>query len=98
MSILLYEDPKIAKFTSKLKKARVSKGYTQEALSELSEVNIKSIASYEQNPAKLNAASISTVSKLADALGCDIVDIINWDYEKNLDNSSSDGEKARKKT
>lgn len=95
MSILLYEDPKIAKFSSKLKKARVSKGYTQEALSELSEVNIKSIASYEQNPAKLNAASISTVSKLADALGCDIVDIINWDYEKSAD-SSSDGDKTRR--
>ena len=84
MSILLYEDPKIAKFTSKLKKARISKGFTQEALSELSEVNIKSIASYEQNPAKLNAASVSTVSKLADALGCDIEDVINWDYEKKL--------------
>lgn len=95
MSILLYEDPKIAKYSSKLKKARVSKGYTQEALSELSEVNIKSIASYEQNPAKLNAASISTVSKLADALGCDIVDLINWDYEKSID-SSSDGEKSRR--
>ena len=90
MSILLYEDPKIAKFTSKLKKARISKGFTQEALSELSEVNIKSIASYEQNPAKLNAASVSTVSKLADALGCDIEDVINWDYEKKLANGDID--------
>ncbi|MBR6289184.1 MAG: helix-turn-helix transcriptional regulator [Acholeplasmatales bacterium] len=87
MSILLYEDPKLAKFISKLKKARISKGFTQEALSELSEVNIKSIASYEQNPAKLNAASVSTVSKLADALGCDIEDVINWDYEKKASNN-----------
>ena len=77
MSILLYEDPKIAKFTSKLKKARISKGFTQEALSELSEVNIKSIAAYEQNPAKLSNASISTVMKLADCLGVDTEDIIN---------------------
>jgi len=77
MSILLYEDPKLAKFKSRLKKARISKGFTQESLAELSGVNIKSIASYEQNPDKLNAASMSTVYKLADCLGCEIEDIIN---------------------
>ncbi len=82
MSILLYEDPKLSKYVSKLKKARISKGYTQESLSELSGVNIKSIASYEQNPEKLNAASVSTVGKLADSLGCEIEDIINKDIKK----------------
>ena len=90
MSVLLYEDPKLAKFTSKLKKARISKGFTQEALSELSSVNIKSIAAYEQNPAKLNAASISTVLKLADALGCDLEDIINYSkvFEDGIDDKA----------
>lgn len=83
MSVILYEDPKLAKFSSKLKKARISKGYTQESLAELSGVNIKSIASYEQNPDKLNAASVSTVGKLADSLGCEIEDIIN--KEKEID-------------
>ena len=82
MSILLYEDPKLAKYNSKLKKARISKGYTQESLAELSGVNIKSIASYEQNPDKLNAASVGTVIKLADSLGCEIEDIINQDSKK----------------
>lgn len=81
MSILLYEDPKLAKYNSRLKKARISKGYTQESLAELSGVNIKSIASYEQNPEKLNAASVSTVIKLADSLGCEIEDIINLSKE-----------------
>ena len=38
MSVILYEDPKLAKITSKLKKARICKGYTQESLSELSGV------------------------------------------------------------
>ena len=76
MSVILYEDPKLAKITSKLKKARICKGYTQESLSELSGVNIKSIAAYEQNPAKLSSASISTVMKLADCLGVDTSDII----------------------
>ena len=75
--MILYEDPKIAKFTSKLKKVRIMKGYTQEALAELSGVNIKSIASYEQNPEKLSSASVGTIYKLTDALGCDIEDVIN---------------------
>ena len=75
--MILYEDPKIRGIKSKLKKARIVQGYTQDVLSELSGVNIKSIASYEQNPGKLNSASVSTVKKLADALGREIEDIIN---------------------
>lgn len=75
--MLLYEDPKISKYKSNLKKARVIRGYTQESLSQLSGVNIKSIASYEQNPEKLSTASVSTIYKLADALGCEIEDLIN---------------------
>jgi len=77
MSVILYEDPKIADIPSKLKKARICKGYTQESLADLSGVNIKSIAAYEQNPEKLSAASVSTVKKLANSLGLDIEDIIN---------------------
>ena len=77
MSVILYEDPKLAKITSKLKKARISKGYTQESLAELSGVNIKSIAAYEQTPSKLINASVSTVFKLCDSLGVEIEDIIN---------------------
>lgn len=79
MSIILYEDPKLAKISSRLKKARICKGYTQESLAELSGVNIKSIASYEQNPEKLSNASISTVKKLSDSLGCELEDIINME-------------------
>lgn len=77
MAIMLYEDPKLAKINSKLKKARICKGYTQESLAELSGVNIKSIASYEQDPAKFCNASISTVYKLSDSLGVDVEDIVN---------------------
>lgn len=77
MSVILYEDPKLAKINSRLKKARICKGYTQDSLAELSGVNIKSIAAYEQNPVKLNNASISTVMKLASCLGVDVSDIIN---------------------
>ena len=84
--MILYEDPKIRGIKSKLKKARMIRGYTQDVLSELSGVNIKSIASYEQNPDKLNAASVSTVIKLSNSLGCEIEDIINLeDIEKEND-------------
>lgn len=80
--MILYEDPRIRGIKSKLKKARIVQGYTQDVLSELSGVNIKSIASYEQNPQKLNSASASTVKKLSDALGCEMEDIINFELEK----------------
>lgn len=73
----LAEEPQIAKYSSKLKKKRILRGYTQEQLAELSGVNIKSIASYEQNDEKMNSASVGTVLKLVDALGCEVEDIIN---------------------
>lgn len=79
MSVMLYEDPKLAKINSKLKKARIAAGITQIELSELSGVNIKSITSYEQNPEKLSRASLDTVWVLADSLGCEIEDIINME-------------------
>ena len=75
--MILFEDPKVSKFTSKLKKVRVLRGYTQESLSELADVNIKSIAAYEQNPEKLSSASVNTVYRLADALGVEIEDLLN---------------------
>ena len=82
MSVILYEDPKLAKINSKLKKTRLSKGYTQESLAEMSGVNIKSIAAYEQSPAKLSNAAIATVIKLADCLGVEAIDIINMETIK----------------
>lgn len=75
--MILMEDPKTIKFKSKLKKQRISRGFTQESLAELSGVNIKSIASYEQNPEKLISASVGTIYRLSDALGCEMEDLIN---------------------
>ena len=77
MSKMIYEDPKLQKMNSELKKARYVSGHTQESLSESSGVNIKSIASYEQDPEKLAVASYKTVKLLADSLGVDTEDIIN---------------------
>lgn len=77
MSKILYEDPKLAKMNSELKKRRYITGHTQESLAEASGVNIKSIAAYEQDPSKLSVAGYNTVKALADVLGCDTSDIIN---------------------
>lgn len=73
----LVEEPRFDKYKSKLKKQRIYRGFTQESLADLSGVNIKSIAAYEQNPDKLAAASTSTVYKLANSLGCNIEDLLD---------------------
>ena len=73
----LVEEPRFDKYKSKLKRQRIYRGFTQESLADLSGVNIKSIAAYEQNSEKLAAASTSTVYKLADSLGCSIEDLLN---------------------
>ena len=75
----LYEDPKISKYSSNLKKVRILRTLTQEELAQISGVNIKSLAIYEQIPEKLSSASVSTVYKLASALNCEMEDILNKD-------------------
>lgn len=66
-------------YPSKLKRIRIANGITQQELSELSGVNIKSIAAYEQNPSKINKASVETIFNIADCLNCDIKDIVETD-------------------
>lgn len=82
---MFVDSQKITKIKSNLKKQRIRRGYTQEELSALSNVNIKSIASYEQSPDKLASASASTVYKLALSLGCEIEDILNKEDIKEED-------------
>lgn len=79
----LWEDPKLANITSNLKKVRMIRKLTQDELAELSGVNIKSLSSYEQQPIKLSNASVSTIYKLAQALNCDMMDIVNREFLDN---------------
>lgn len=74
------ENETINGYKSKLKRIRVAKGFTQQDLSDLSGINIKSIAVYEQNPAKMNKASLETATTIADCLGCSIEDLIEREY------------------
>lgn len=61
---------------SNLKKMREQKLMTQAELSEKSGVNIRMIQYYEQGAKDIKKGNVMTVLSLADALGCDIRDII----------------------
>ena len=61
---------------SNLKKMREQKLMTQAELSEKSGVNIRMIQYYEQGSKDIKKGNVMTVLSLADAIGCDIRDII----------------------
>lgn len=70
------ENKELNSYKSNLKRIRVSSGLTQNDLAALSGINIKSISAYEQCVDKINKASADTLYYLAEALNCNIEDII----------------------
>lgn len=64
-------------YKSRLKYFREDKGMTQQELSEKSGVNLRSIQNYEQGFKDINGAKVVTVLQLAEALDCDVYEIIN---------------------
>lgn len=60
-----------------LKFMREDAGMTQAELAEASGVNVRLIQHYEQGFKDINRASVITVLKLAEALNCDVYDVIN---------------------
>ena len=79
---MVISNKEINSYKSKLKRMRIASGMTQSELSQLSGINIKSIAAYEQSPEKINNASVKSVYNLADCLACDIKDIIEVEFIK----------------
>lgn len=61
---------------SNLKKIRELRNLTQAELSEKSGVNIRMIQHYEQGAKDIKKGNVMTVLSLAEALGCDIREII----------------------
>lgn len=59
-----------------LKKARMLAGISQSELAKLSGVSIKTIQAYESGARDINKASVSTATDLANALLCEIKDIL----------------------
>ena len=66
----------VDKLPSKLKKVRLEKQMTQQNLASIAGVPIRTIQQYEQRQKSINKASAETVYLLAEALGCDIKDIL----------------------
>ena len=64
---------------SNLKRMRVMKRLRQEDLAKRSGVPVKCIGNYEQFRRDINHARFITVYKLAQGIGCDVMDIV----EKN---------------
>ena len=62
-----------------LKKIRLQSGLSQGELAELSGVNIRMIQYYEQGANDINLAQAITVHKLAQALQCNIEDLLEKD-------------------
>lgn len=64
-------------YKSSLKYFRELKGMTQAELAEASGVSLRTIQAYEQGYKDINKGQLITGLKLAEALDCDIYDIIN---------------------
>lgn len=64
-------------YRSNLKFSRELKGLSQSQLSKLSGVSLRNIQAYEQGTRDINEAQCIKVVQLAEALDCDIYDILN---------------------
>ena len=60
-----------------LQKLRTNNGLSQKQLAELSGINLRVIQHYEQGSRNLNHARIDTIMRLAIALDCKIMDLID---------------------
>ena len=65
------------KIGAKVKELRVQKGLTQEELSERSGVSLRALRAYERRGKDLSRAQAETVLRLANALKCEIPDILD---------------------
>ena len=65
-----------AEIMTNLKTVRESKGLSQSQLARASGVSVRQIQHYEQGFRDINKASVETVWKLAEALHCEMTDIM----------------------
>lgn len=61
---------------SRLSEIRNARGFTQQKLSEASDVSLRMIQLYEQRQNEIGKAQVNAVIRLANALGCDVEDLI----------------------
>lgn len=61
---------------NKLKQIREAAGITQAELAKKTGISVRVIQNYEQGTRPINGARVITVKRIADALGCQIEDLI----------------------
>lgn len=64
---------------TKLQTIRTSRGLSQSQLAKASGVSLRMIQYWEQRAKNINVAAAITVLKLADALGCEVRDLLEQD-------------------
>ena len=64
---------------SNLKETRIVKGISQSKLAELSGVSVRMIQHYEQGVKNINKAEAMTVYKLAEALNCNVWELLEFE-------------------
>lgn len=64
-------------YKSRLKFMREEKGMTQSSLADISGVSLRLIQAYEQGYKDINKAQVVKVLQLAEALECNVYEIIN---------------------
>ena len=75
---------KEVKITMNLKWIRQYRGLTQQRLAALSGVSYALIQRYESDYEEINRASVATIYKLAQALGCSINSLMGWKQLEEL--------------
>ena len=61
----------------KLWEKRISNGYGQQELADIIGIDIKTLQDFESGRKDINKAAAATIKKMADALGCQMEDLID---------------------
>lgn len=67
---------------TQLRRMREKRGITQAKLSEMSGVNLRTVKAYDSGERDINGAAAMTVKNLADAIGCQMEEIMEIPEDK----------------
>lgn len=71
---------------SNLAKVRIFRGYTQAELANRAGVSLRVLQNYEQGANNINGAKLRKLCKIADALGCSVLDILQPEKDNLIEN------------
>jgi len=79
---------------SNLAKVRIFRRYTQAELADRAGVSLRVLQNYEQGANNINGAKLRKLCKIADALGCSVVDILQPEKDNLIENHFINFEKG----